>query len=84
LSCEGIKPKVIAVVIERKGAKRVTLTHYLMILDREFKHPFGGEACNNQVVSVKEYNEEFYRLNIRDGQKENDDEKTTRYINGLR
>jgi hypothetical protein len=33
---------------------------------------------------VKEYTEEFYRLNIRDGQKENEDEKTTRYINGLR
>jgi hypothetical protein len=33
---------------------------------------------------VKEYNEEFYRLNIRVGQKENEDEKTTRYINGLR
>jgi hypothetical protein len=33
---------------------------------------------------VKEYTEEFYRLNIRVGQKENEDEKTTRYINGLR
>jgi hypothetical protein len=33
---------------------------------------------------VKEYTEEFYRLNIRAGQKENEDEKTTRYINGLR
>jgi hypothetical protein len=33
---------------------------------------------------VKEYTEEFYRLNIRARQKENDDEKTTRYINGLR
>ena len=35
-------------------------------------------------LSVKEYTEEFYRLNIRVGQKENEDEKTTRYINGLR
>jgi hypothetical protein len=33
---------------------------------------------------VKEYTEEFYSLNIRAGQKENDDEKTTRYINGMR
>ena len=33
---------------------------------------------------VKEYTEEFYRLNIRDGQKENEDEKTSRYINGMR
>jgi hypothetical protein len=37
-----------------------------------------------KILSVKEYTEEFYRLNIRDGQKENDDEKTTTYINGLR
>jgi hypothetical protein len=33
---------------------------------------------------VKEYTEEFYRLNIRVGKKENEDEKTIRYINGLR
>jgi hypothetical protein len=33
---------------------------------------------------VKEYTEEFYRLNIRARQKENEDEKTTRYINGMR
>jgi hypothetical protein len=33
---------------------------------------------------VKEYNEEFYRLNIKDGQKENEDEKIARFINGLR
>jgi hypothetical protein len=36
------------------------------------------------ILSVKEYTEEFYRLNIRAGQKENEDEKTTRYMNGLR
>jgi hypothetical protein len=35
-------------------------------------------------LSVKEYTEEFYRLNIRAGQKENEGEKTARYINGLR
>jgi hypothetical protein len=33
---------------------------------------------------VKEYTEEFYRLSIKAGQKENDDEKKTRYMNGLR
>ena len=33
---------------------------------------------------MKEYTEEFYRLKIRVGQKENEDEKTTKYINGLR
>jgi len=33
---------------------------------------------------VKEYIEEFYKLNIRDRQRERDEEKVVRYINGLR
>jgi hypothetical protein len=33
---------------------------------------------------VKEYIEEFYRLSIRDGHVEEDVEKVSRYINGLR
>jgi hypothetical protein len=33
---------------------------------------------------VKEYTEEFYKLNIRAGHMENDEEKVARYINGLR
>jgi uncharacterized protein YjbK len=35
-------------------------------------------------MTVKEYTEEFYKLNIRAGQREKDDEKVSRYINGLR
>jgi hypothetical protein len=35
-------------------------------------------------LTVKEYTEEFYKLNIRAGQREKDDEKVSRYINGLR
>jgi hypothetical protein len=35
-------------------------------------------------LSVKEYTEEFYRLNIRAGHRESDEEKVSRYINGLR
>jgi hypothetical protein len=35
-------------------------------------------------MTVKEYIEEFYRLNIRTGQRERDEEKFSRYINGLR
>jgi hypothetical protein len=35
-------------------------------------------------MTVKEYTEEFYRLNIRTGQRERDEEKVSRYINGLR
>jgi hypothetical protein len=33
---------------------------------------------------MKEYTEEFYQINIRDGHRESDDEKVTRYMNGLR
>jgi hypothetical protein len=35
-------------------------------------------------MSVKEYTEEFYRINIREGHRERDDEKVSRYMNGLR
>ena len=33
---------------------------------------------------VKEYTEEFYRLNIRAGHRKRDDEKVSIYLNGLR
>jgi hypothetical protein len=33
---------------------------------------------------VKEYTEEFYKLNIIVGQRERDEEKFSRYMNGLR
>ena len=35
-------------------------------------------------MTVKEYMEEFYKLNIRIGQREKDEEKNFRYINGPR
>jgi hypothetical protein len=35
-------------------------------------------------LTVKEYTKEFYRLNIRAGHRESDEEKVSRYINGLR
>jgi hypothetical protein len=35
-------------------------------------------------MTVKEYIEEFYKLNIRVGQREQDEEKFSRYMNGLR
>jgi uncharacterized protein YjbK len=37
-----------------------------------------------KLMSVKEYTEEFYRLNIRAGHRESNDEKVAKYINGLR
>jgi hypothetical protein len=35
-------------------------------------------------LTIKEYTKEFYKLKIRDGQRERDEEKVSRYINGLR
>jgi hypothetical protein len=35
-------------------------------------------------MTVKEYTEEFYRLNIGAGHRESDYEKVSRYMNGLR
>jgi hypothetical protein len=36
------------------------------------------------MMTVKEYTEEFYKLNIRAGHRESDDEKVSKYMNGLR
>jgi hypothetical protein len=35
-------------------------------------------------MTVKEYTEEFYKMNIKAGHRESDDEKVARYMNGLR
>jgi hypothetical protein len=35
-------------------------------------------------MTVKEYTKEFYKLNIREGHRESDDENFSRYMNGLR
>jgi hypothetical protein len=37
-----------------------------------------------KLMSVKEYTEEFYKINIRAGHRESNDEKVARYMNGLR
>jgi hypothetical protein len=37
-----------------------------------------------KLMSVKEYNEEFYKINIKASNWESDDEKVARYMNGLR
>jgi uncharacterized protein YjbK len=36
------------------------------------------------MMSMKEYTEEFYRINNRVGHQKSDDEKVARYMNGLR
>jgi hypothetical protein len=42
------------------------------------------QNLRQKLMTVKEYTEEFYRLNIRVGHWESDDEKVARYLNGLR
>jgi hypothetical protein len=42
------------------------------------------QNLRQKLMTVKEYTEEFYRLNIRVGHRESDDEKVARYMNGLR
>jgi hypothetical protein len=42
------------------------------------------QNLRQKLMTVKEYTEEFYRLNIRVGHRESNDEKLARYINGLR
>jgi hypothetical protein len=36
-----------------------------------------------KLMSAKEYTEEFYKINIRAGHQERNDEKVSRYMNGL-
>jgi hypothetical protein len=42
------------------------------------------QNLRQNLMTVKEYTEEFYRLNIRAGHRESNDEKLARYKNGLR
>jgi hypothetical protein len=42
------------------------------------------QNLRQKLMTVKEYTKEFYRLNIRAGHRESDDEKVARYLNGLR
>ena len=42
------------------------------------------QKLRQKGMIVKEYIEEFYKLNIITGQRETDEEKVARYINGLR
>jgi hypothetical protein len=42
------------------------------------------QNLRQKMMSVKEYTEELYKINIRAGHREGDDEKVSRYKNGLR
>jgi hypothetical protein len=42
------------------------------------------QNLRQKLMTVKEYTEEFYKLNIRESHQESDDEKVAKYMNGLR
>jgi hypothetical protein len=42
------------------------------------------QNLRQKLMTVKEYTEEFYKLNIREGHWESDDEIFSRYMNVLR
>jgi hypothetical protein len=42
------------------------------------------QNLRQKLMTVKEYTEEFYRMNIRVGHRESDDEKVARYMNVMR
>jgi hypothetical protein len=42
------------------------------------------QNLRQKLMLVKEYTEEFYKLNIRAVHRDSDDEKVVRYMNGLR
>jgi hypothetical protein len=41
------------------------------------------QNLRQKLMTVKEYTEEFYRLNIREVHQERDDEKVAKYLNGM-
>jgi hypothetical protein len=55
-----------------------------MVAKLKVKFILKDHQINLFRIFHKEYTQEFYRLNIGSGKKENEDEKTTRYINGMR
>jgi uncharacterized protein YjbK len=42
------------------------------------------QNLRQKLMTLKEYTKEFYKLNIKAGDQESDDEKVAKYMNGLR
>ena len=62
----------------KKVKKKFPLTNYQVGLLRKMQN------LKQKDMTVKEYIEEFYRLDIKSGHVDEDVEKIARYINGLR
>ena len=61
-----------------QGKEKIPPTDYQVILLRKMQN------LRQKDVIVKEYAEEFYRLDIISGHVDDDVKKIARYINGLR
>ena len=64
-------------MIKKMKAKFITRDYQITLFRRI-------QNLRQKLMSVKEYTEELYRINIRVGHWESDDEKVARYMNGLR
>jgi hypothetical protein len=64
-------------MVAKHKSKFITKNYHLNLLRKL-------QNLRQKGLSMKEYTKEFYKLNIRVGHRENDEEKVVRYINGLR
>jgi hypothetical protein len=64
-------------MVARMKAKFIPRDYQITLFQRMQK-------LRQKMMSVKEYTEEFYKINIRAGHRESNDEKVSRYMNGLR
>jgi hypothetical protein len=64
-------------MVAKMKAKFITRDYQITLFRRM-------QNLRQKLMTVKEYTEEFYKLNIRAGHRESDDEKVARYMNGLR
>jgi hypothetical protein len=64
-------------MIENMNAKFIPKDYQISLFRRM-------KSLRQKMMTMKEYTEEFYRLNIKAGHHESNDEKVARYINGLR
>jgi hypothetical protein len=64
-------------MIEKMKAKLIPRDYKITLFRRM-------QNLRKKLMTLKENTEEFYKLNIREGHRESDDEKFARYMNGLR
>jgi hypothetical protein len=64
-------------MVAKMKAKFIPMDYQITLFQRM-------QNLRQKLMSVKEYTEEFYKINIRAGHRESDDEKVARYMNGLR